>query len=81
MKYGESTETGYFGAMTTGVHSYGDLVSNYQGMQFWIDLLGKYGHVDQPFVQCVDNKWKMMKEFRWERYVDAGWDESINCNT
>lgn len=78
LKYGESYERGFFGLVTTGVYSYGDLAANYLGMKFWQEILGVDGSV--PYVTCEDNKWVLNKIFRWENYIDASWDEGINCN-
>lgn len=80
LEYGESTEIGYFGAATTGVYSYADLVANYKGMKFWEDFLGYYTDTQRVFVTCIDQKWEKIRSFKWEDYVDSSWDEAINCN-
>ncbi|MFN8369514.1 MAG: hypothetical protein U0T83_02690 [Bacteriovoracaceae bacterium] len=80
MDWGESTERGFFGMATTGVYSYADLNANYQGMQFWKNLIaGKYAAVN-PMVTCEENKWKIARTFNWADYISPAWDEAINCS-
>jgi len=78
LKYGESYERGFFGLITTGVYSYGDLAANYLGMKFWMQILG----IDKsrPYVECENKNWVLKKRFNWEDYIDASLDEAINCN-
>jgi hypothetical protein len=49
MEYGEKSERTYFGALATGVFSYSDLVSNYEGLVFWQSLFDD----ENPLVKCV----------------------------
>ncbi len=80
MDWGEATERGFFGLGTTGVYSYGDLNANFQGMQFWKNLVaGKYEAVN-PLVACEDNKWKVIGTFNWNNYISPAWDEAVNCS-
>lgn len=72
----ESSENQYFGLQTTGIKSYGDLSANYSGMKFWLSLTDG----PQPYFKCEDDKWTQVREFRWAEYVDASWDEAINCS-
>ncbi len=82
---GELTELSYFGTLVTGIFSYADLVANFHGMRFWNALLGRYpdpltGLPPAPYVRCVDGRFVLMRRFDWREYVDAGWDEAVNCN-
>lgn len=85
---GWKAETGYMGAMTTGVMSYADMVANFNGMRFWnhvlaknVDILGDSEELNQgPYVTCEDNKWVKVKDIDWSVYIDHAWDEGINCS-
>jgi len=85
--FGEISESVLFGALTTGVYSYGDLTANFNGMRFWNDILGLHPDVldsakmPAPYIQCTNNRWKIVREFDWRDYVDAAWDEGINCSS
>ena len=81
MMYGERTERGIYGIMTTGVFSYADLVANYNGMNFWKNLTDKYNEdPSKIYFKCEEGQWKQVRVFDWKDYVDAGWDEGINCS-
>lgn len=75
--FGEMTERTYFGLSTTGVYSYGDLAANLDGYIFWKNLAAGE---DNPYVVCQDNLWKQQMRFTWADFVNAAWDEGINCN-
>lgn len=82
--FGEWSESVYFGAQTTGVFSYADLVANTQGLRFWNRVLGRKtdpltGEAVKPYIVCENVRWKQVQDFRWDGYVDNGWNESINC--
>lgn len=79
--YGVETETGVFGLKATGVYSYADTVANFNGMNFWMRITGKplTGTGESYFV-CDQGEWKRNADFTFREYVDAGWDEGINCN-
>ncbi len=84
--FGELTESGYYGAKTTGVFSYADLAANFNGMRFWNELLGRQrAPLDskknpRPYVCCEDKRWKIVRRFDWHEYIDAAWDEGFNFN-
>ena len=82
--YGINSELTYYGFLTTGIFSYGDLVANFQGMRFWNDILGEHPDIlneDQsPYIQKKKGKWVVMNPVDMSRYFDAGWDERINKN-
>lgn len=86
MEIGQSAETGLMGAITTGVKAYGDLAANFNGMRFWNHVLQKYDDVlgkeynVGPYVECKENKWVLTKEMNWATYVDASFDEGLNCS-
>lgn len=74
--FGELTERTYFGFNTTGVYSYGDLAANLDGYEFWTRVTGG----KQPYFSCKNNTWKQSRPFSWSDYVNAAWDEGLNCN-
>ncbi|OUR97159.1 hypothetical protein A9Q84_12595 [Halobacteriovorax marinus] len=85
MNIGYRAETGFLGAMMTGVMSYADMVANFNGMRFWNTMLGK--HVDiltlqpvSPYVSCKEGKWQQVRELELGAYIDDAWDEGINCS-
>ncbi|MEI6805306.1 MAG: hypothetical protein WCK49_02230 [Myxococcaceae bacterium] len=72
LEYGEMTERTYFGLTTTGVYSYGDLAANLDGYEFWRNLA--------HYTQCENNVWTQKNLFSWADYLNAAWDEGINCS-
>ncbi|MEK9711125.1 MAG: hypothetical protein VW258_01020 [Thalassolituus sp.] len=83
--FGEWTESVYFGAETTGVYSFGDLVANFNGLRFWNALLGHQpdpltGEGVKQYFSCVDKRWVQTRTFDWREYIDTAWNESINCS-
>ncbi len=86
MEIGYSAETGFMGAITTGVKAYGDLAANFNGMRFWNHVLQKYDDIlgtqynIGPYVECKNNEWVMVKEMNWADYVDYSFDEGLNCS-
>lgn len=92
LRWGEFTERTYFGLMTTGIYSYADLAANFDGMRFWVHLLGEYRDpLDRrffrrsPYVKCKqrfwtgEHYWKVVKRVHLEDYVNPAWDEAVNC--
>jgi hypothetical protein len=82
--FGEWTESVYFGAQTTGVYSYADLVANFNGLRFWNRILALQPDplllsMTRPYVRCEDRQWVPEARFSWVEYVDSAWNESINC--
>lgn len=74
--------------LATGVFSYADLSSNFNGMRFWNhvlqkqdDVLGK-GENLGPYVRCENRKWAVnpTKPLDFRNYMDASMDESVNCS-
>ncbi|MNS81741.1 hypothetical protein D3C72_1154610 [compost metagenome] len=64
------------GKNSTGVKSSADLMANYKGILFYHNLT----EGNSPYLRCVNGQWTSHRNFSWSEYVDAGWDEGINCN-
>ena len=76
LEFGRKRESGFWGKITTGVYSYADLLSNYQGLLFWRRILGGQA----PYVVCREDQWVLEQSIDWMDYIDQGWDEGNNCN-
>ncbi|MBD66675.1 MAG: hypothetical protein CME62_15815 [Halobacteriovoraceae bacterium] len=76
LAYGKWMEQTYWGLKTTGIYSYADLSANFQGFLFFKNLTQGL----KPYFACKDRKWQQIRNFDWSRYIDASWDESVNCN-
>jgi hypothetical protein len=75
------TEQTYYGLLTTGVYSYGDLAANYDGLLFWEQITNtRLAPGVEPYFACHNNVWWLNKSFDISEYVTAAWDEGINCN-
>jgi hypothetical protein len=93
MAWGERSERTYFGRYTTGVHSYADLVANFEGMRFWLRVLGQRDdpldtgwRASRPYVTCRrrfwlagEQRWRVSRKFDLADYVTQVWDEAVNC--
>jgi hypothetical protein len=92
MEWGERSERTYFGRYTTGVHSYADLVANFEGMRFWLRVLGRADdpldtwRSRRPYVTCRrrfwiagERRWRLSRTLDLDDYVTAAWDEAVNC--
>lgn len=74
--------------LATGVFAYADLSANFNGMRFWNHVLQKQDDIlgaeynRGPFVKCEDGLWKINESnpIDFSDYVDASFDESINCS-
>jgi len=69
--FGESKVLGKF---ASGVFSYADLESNYQGFVFAKNLCSK----NEPYLQKTTQGWKLVSAFDINDYVNPFWDESYN---
>lgn len=84
MQYGKKTEDGIFGIKASGVRSYADMVANFNGLIFWSEVFDqpldfrKLEH--KPYFSCDNGKWIQIRKFNVNDYVDAGFDEGINCS-
>lgn len=81
---GWRAETGIMGGIMTGVMAYGDLVANFQGMRFWNHVLQSsedvFGKNIGPYIVCEKDQWTQVKKIDFSDYIDAGFDEGINCS-
>ncbi|HMB56758.1 MAG TPA: hypothetical protein VKM35_06075 [Arenimonas sp.] len=75
------TERAIFGAPMTGVYSNADLVANYEGYRFYRSLFeddvvpGKLA-----LLRWQDGHWIQQRQFEWNDFVNAYWDEALNPN-
>lgn len=76
---GISLEEGIYGYERSAVFSYSDLVANRNGYEFWNNLFNdKDGN---NYIGCdADSKFFQSRPFKFSRYIDDAWDESINCS-
>jgi len=82
--YGRLTEISFYGLLTTGIFSWADLAANLNGMRFWNELLALRPdpltrQTPIPLLRCEQGQWKRQRDFHWRDYVDAAWDEAVNC--
>lgn len=75
---GISLEEGIYGYERSAVFSYGDLVANRNGYEFWNSLFND--RAGDNYIGCENNHFYLRKGFKFSKYVDAGWDEAINCS-
>lgn len=68
----------------TGVFSYADLVSNFNGIRFWNDFLKKskdlLGRELEPVIRCSQSQWVQNRHLTFAHYFDEGSDEAFNCS-
>lgn len=70
-------EDGIWGLSTSGVKSYADMATNYQGYRFWSQLT----QGDHSYLECnALEGWKLKRKFTWADYVNEAWDEALNCS-
>jgi hypothetical protein len=79
LDFGEKTENTYFGLESTAIYSYADLTANYHGLEFWKKIIHSAPQIDS-YVSCHNNYYYRTNFFDWRDYIDAAWDEAINCN-
>jgi hypothetical protein len=77
LKYAIEEEEGAFGLLTTGIKSYGDIASAYDGFRFWknVSAEGK-----MPYFKCEGGRITKVRDFSFKEYVNLAWSEAINCN-
>lgn len=68
-------EGSLYGAGSTGIVSYADMMANYHGILFYHELVD----TNRPYLTCSGGAWSQVRNFTWADYVDAGWDEGVNC--
>lgn len=78
LEFGLLTERVYLGegAMASGVFSYGDMESNYQGFRFYRNLC----ETKNPYLKKEGKNWKMIRDFDIRNYVGPKWDETYYTN-
>ena len=83
----QESELGIFGLFMMGIYSYADTVANANGTLFYRALsqntdLTNTSDIDNrvTYFRCEQKHWVLSKPFVWEDYIDASWDEGINCN-
>ena len=74
--FAEFQEDTQWGMAATMVKSYGDMAADYSGYLFWSQLTTG----ENPYFKCEDNRFRKARDFHWEEYITAGWDESNNCS-
>ncbi len=92
LAWGERSERTYFGLYTTGIYSHADLTLNFEGMRFWLRVLGQQSdplengrRFNRPYVICArrfwsrEHYWKLKRRFRVQHYLSVAWDEAQNC--
>ena len=94
LEFGERSERTYFGLYTTGIYSYADLSVNFEGMRFWLRVLGaqpdplESGYFfNRPYIACGkrlawfgERRWRIKRRVRLAAYLGAAWDEGTNCS-
>lgn len=83
---GYRVERGILGGwrIATGVVSFADLSANFNGIRFWNDMLGLQPDIlgirTAPFLACEAENWVVKNPIDISNYVDASFDESVNCS-
>lgn len=70
------SEGSALGGKSTGTKSYADSMANYHGIMFYHRLT----EGNNAYLKCVGGQWTHNDKFTFVDYVDAGWDEGINCS-
>ena len=78
---GARVERWWFGGITTGAFSNGDLVSNYEGFLFYRSLLEDDVIPGKKAILGVrDGKLLVQRPFTWADHINDYWDEALNPN-
>ncbi len=94
LDWGAGTEETYFGYYTTGIYSFADLSVNFEGMRFWLRVLGserdplESGYFfNRPYVGCRKSliwfgeaRWRVKRWVHLSDYLSGAWDEGLNCS-
>jgi hypothetical protein len=75
--YGVRWERGVYGGVASGIFSYADLESNWQGFRYWRTLCDEG---DPALVQDDDGAWALRQAFAIEDWVNPCWSEAFNPN-
>jgi hypothetical protein len=70
-------EQGSWGLASTGVKSYGDLSANWDGLNFYRQLLDG----PQRYLTCENGQITIRRQFKIEEHVTKAWRESVNCSS
>lgn len=77
MGLGFKEEKGILGLWSSGIFSYADLETNYQGMRLAIDMC----EGDNPYLGLDgDGNWQVKNQIDIRKYVSSLWDESYNSS-
>lgn len=77
MGLGLKEEKGVLGLWSSGIFSYADLETNYQGMRLAIDMC----EGDNPYlILDGDGNWQIKNQIEIRKYVSPLWDESYNSS-
>jgi hypothetical protein len=71
----KNQEDATWGMSISKIKSYGDLVANWEGMNFYQDLFES----PASYLKCENGKISVSRKFQIENQVHPGWSESINC--
>jgi hypothetical protein len=74
IRFGLKNEKRMLGSWSSGVFSYADMESNYQGLKFYRSLCGG----SSPLLKRVDGEWEIVRKFDIGPYVNPYWDETFN---
>jgi hypothetical protein len=78
-RHGMRNERGFFGSVTTGVYSNGDLVANYEGYLFFRSLTEDGLVADKPAIIGWNGEQPFLQRpFDWTDHVNEFWDEALN---
>ena len=81
LRWGEKTERQIYGYWASGVYSNSDLVSNYEGLRFYLglyeDTVGATGKALPALFAWAGDHWELRRTFDWRDYVNPLWDEVI----
>ncbi len=77
IRWGSTTERTFLGWQTSSAFSRGDLYANWQGWQFYAQLLDP----DRGLFSVQDGAVTRVGAFDWAMWVDAHWDELLYPST
>jgi len=77
MNKGIELESGIYGLERSQVFSYGDLAANRAGLEFWKRIADER---EDSYLKCDKGQWSIKNRFSFKPYVNAAWDEGINCS-
>lgn len=78
IEHGVDGEYSYFGLRASGVFSFADLKSNFDGYQFYTNLFDARDDLDPLFKVNEHGCVQKMRKFSWRNWVSWQWDELYN---